>query len=346
MTILVEPNLLTQVPSIPGLVLRGFEGPSDYPKILAAITSAKLADGDERSDTVEVIANTYAHLHHCDPYTDMCFAELNGEVLGYNRVWWDVNSTPQFIGFHIAFVKREWRGRGIGSALLSFAEQRLGQVAAQLKASGEIPPDLPCATEIFVSETFCDTIALIERRGYQAVRHTFDMVRPDLENIPDLPLPPGVEVRPYQPEHLRQIWEASNEAFRDHWGYIPDPWEEYERMQAGPDFDPSLWRVAWAHDPVAGDQIAGMVLSFIDKGQNEEYGRKRGYTENICVRRPWRGQGLAKALIALSQQALKARGMTEAALGVDSENTSGATHLYEKMGYRVVKHGTIYRKAI
>jgi ribosomal protein S18 acetylase RimI-like enzyme len=108
-----------------------------------------------------------------------------------------------------------------------------------------------------------------------------------------------------------------------------------------PDFDPSLWRVAWQ-----GDQVAGMVLSFIDKDENEIYGHKRGYTENICVRRPWRRQGLAKALIALSLIALKERGMTEAGLGVDAENISGALHLYESMGYRVVKTSTIYRKPI
>ena len=64
------------------------------------------------------------------------------------------------------------------------------------------------------------------------------------------------------------------------------------------------------------------------------------------MRRPWRKQGLAKALIARSLLALKERGMTEAALGVDAQNTSGATHLYELMGYRVTKHGAIYRKVL
>jgi ribosomal protein S18 acetylase RimI-like enzyme len=167
------------------------------------------------------------------------------------------------------------------------------------------------------------------------------MVRPDLEAIPDLPLPNGVEVRPVKPEHMRQIWEASNEAFRDHWGYIPDPWEAFDQMMNDPDFDSSLWRVAWQ-----GDEVAGMVLSFINKDENEIYGRKRGYTENICVRRPWRKQGLAKALIALSLIAIKERGMTEAGLGVDSENISGALHLYESMGYRMVKRTTIYRKRL
>jgi mycothiol synthase len=167
------------------------------------------------------------------------------------------------------------------------------------------------------------------------------MVRPDLENIPELPLPMGVEVRPVIPEHYRLIWEASNEAFRDHWGYIPDPWEEFERLVNDPDHDPSLWRVAWQ-----GDQVVGMVLSFIDKDQNEIYGRRRGYTENICVRRLWRKQGVAKALIALSLRAIKERGMTEAGLGVDAENTSGALHLYQSMGYRVEKKSTIYRKPL
>jgi mycothiol synthase len=166
-------------------------------------------------------------------------------------------------------------------------------------------------------------------------------VRPDLENIPALCLPPAVEVRPVQPEHMRLIWEASNEAFRDHWGYIPDPWESYEQMMSGPDFDPSLWRVAWQ-----GDDVVGMVLSFINKDENEKYSRKRGFTENICVRRPWRKQGVAKALIALSLTAIKERGMTEAGLGVDAENISGALQLYKSMGYGVVKRHTNFRKPI
>jgi ribosomal protein S18 acetylase RimI-like enzyme len=72
--------------------------------------------------------------------------------------------------------------------------------------------------------------------------------------------------------------------------------------------------------------------------------RPQADTENICVRRTWRRQGLAKALIASSLYALKERGMTEAALGVDAENISGALHLYKFMGFQVVKQSTIYRK--
>jgi ribosomal protein S18 acetylase RimI-like enzyme len=89
-----------------------------------------------------------------------------------------------------------------------------------------------------------------------------------------------------------------------------------------------------------------MVLSFIDKDENAKFGRQRGYTETIAVRRPWRRRGLAKALLAQSLLGLKESGMTEAALGVHIENRHGAYYFYQSMGYRVVQTWTIYRKVM
>jgi len=329
------------VAATPSVDYRGFRGEEDFPGMLVVLHGCAQADGIERAEQMEDVKNNYAHLHNCDPYTDMLFAEIGGKVIGYSRVWWSVEGSGRWIGFQFGYVLPAWRGKGVGSELLRFNEERLTQIGKELKKSGELPADTTCLLDNFSTGTEIQRINLLERRGYLPVRYTFEMVRPDLENIPELPLPDGVEVRLVRTEHLRQIWEASNEAFRDHWGYIPDPWEEFERLVNDPDHDASLWRVAWQ-----GDQVAGMVLSFIDRDQNEIYGRKRGYTENICVRRPWRKQGVAKALIARSLEALKQRGMTEAGLGVDSENTSGALHLYESMGYHVVKKGTIYRKTL
>lgn len=336
---ILEASIDPRTKDIAGLTLRGFQGEADYTKMLAIIHECAAADGLERAEKLEDIVNTYTHLHHCDPYSDMLFVEVEGRTVGYSRAWWEVEGSGRWVGFQLGYVLPVWRRKGIGSTLLGFNEQRLRQIAKQLKESSELPVDAPCQLDNFVDASEKDRINLIERRNYQVVRYAFQMVRPDLENIPDVPMPGGVEVRAVEPDHMRLIWEASNEAFRDHWGYIPDPWEEYEQVMDDPDFEPSLWRVAWQ-----GDQIAGMVLSFINKDENEKFGRKRGYTENICVRRPWRHQGLAKALIAQSLVALKQRGMTEAGLGVDAENISGALHLYEFMGYRVVKRSAVYRK--
>ena len=110
-------------------------------------------------------------------------------------------------------------------------------------------------------------------------------------------MPEGLEVRPVQMEDLQAIRAASLEAFRDHWGFSEENEPTVEQMVEDPNFDPSLWRVAWD-----GDQVAGMVLSFIDARENESYNRLRGWTENICVRRPWRrrgsGAGVAGAVVA------------------------------------------------
>ncbi len=338
---LLEKITVRQKTEVPGLVFRSFQGEGDYPKMLAVILGCSTVDGIERADTLEDMTNNYAHLHHCDPYQDLLLAEVAGEVVGYTRCWWEVEGSGMWIGFLFGYVLPEWRHKGIGSTFLRFTEGRLEGIARKQKESGDLPADAAC---FFTSEVHggeVDRVRLVERAGYQTVRYAFEMVRPDLENIPDLNLPKGVEVREVRPEHLRQIWEASNEAFRDHWGYIPDPWESFEGFIQSPDYDPSLLRVAWQ-----GDQVVGMVLSFIDKDQNEKFGRKRGYTENICVRRAWRKQGVAKALIALSLKALKERGMSEASLGVDAENISGALQLYQHMGYQVTKRMAIYRKQI
>jgi ribosomal protein S18 acetylase RimI-like enzyme len=167
------------------------------------------------------------------------------------------------------------------------------------------------------------------------------MVRDLREPFPEAPMPPGLEVRPVKTEQLRHIFEASNEAFRDHWGSRDESEEEYKSQLESPEFHPELWKVAWD-----GDQMAGVVHNFVVEKENEEYHRKRGYTEGICVRRPWRKRGLARALIVQSMKMFRSMGTTETALSTDSQNISGAFRLYESVGYRKVKQQINFRKPI
>lgn len=332
---------LDYAPDIPGLSFRRFRGEADYPNIWKIIDGSKEADGSERSETVEDIARSYAHLYNCDPYRDMLFAEVNNETVGYSRVWWMIQGDGTWIGFQLCFLLPRWRRKGIGTAVMRFNEERLREIALELIETGKMPASTPCFYDGAVAETETGRDALFRKSGYDAIRYAFNMVRPDLENIPEAPMPPGLTVRTPQPDEYRKVWAASNEAFQDHWGFIPDPEEEWLKFQEEPFFDPTLWRVAWD-----GEEVAGMVLSFINQNENEEYKRKRGYTENICVRRPYRRKGLASSLLVQSLHALKERGMEEAALGVDAENLTGALHLYESVGFKVVKRQTIFRKPV
>jgi GNAT superfamily N-acetyltransferase len=331
--------LLPEAPDIPGLAFRHFRGESDYPRMVAAITASAEADKNERADTVEDIGNAYSHLTNCDPYQDMIFPEVNGEVIGYSRGWWqeEPNDGP-YLYTLVGFLVPRWRRRGIGRVMLHWMENRLRAIGTAH------PPGRPKLLQGFASETEAGLAILLEQEGYEPIRYFHQMVRPTLEGIPDFPLPEGLEVRPARPEHYRAIWEAGAEAFQDHWGYVPPTEEDYQGWLNNTSFfQPHLWQVAW---DVASDQVAGQVGTFINQAENEKYNRKRGYTESISVRRPWRRKGLARALIVLSLHAQKDAGMTESTLGVDSENISGATRVYEDCGFRVVKRSAIYRKPL
>jgi len=324
---------VSDAPAIPGLVFRGFQGASDFARMAAVIQGSKEVDQLERADTGEDVERNYRHLVNSDPYQDMLFAEVDDQVIGYSRVEWREELSGSYVYVHFGFVLPAWRGKGIGRTMLRYNQQRLREIALSH------PGKAKRYYESFASGTEIACTALLLDEGYQAERHFYEMVRPDLENLPDAPMPIGLEVRPVRPEHYQAIYEASKEAFRDHWGFSEEMEPDVDQWLDNPDFDPSLWRVAWE-----GDQVAGMVRSFIDRKQNEEYNRKRGWTEDICVRRPWRRRGLARSLIVQSFYALKERGMQEAALGVDTENRTGALHLYESVGFRPVRRMTVYRK--
>jgi ribosomal protein S18 acetylase RimI-like enzyme len=324
---------LPNAPSIPGLTFRRFRGEADYPHMAALIAACKVADGVERSTTVEDIARTYRHLENCDPQTDMLFAEVDGRVIAYGRIWWDDLLDGIRLYHPFGFLHPEWRGKGIGAYLLEAGERKAREIAAAH------PKKTPKFLQVEPFESEKDLIAILESRAYLPARYETHMLRDLGEPFPQAPMPPGLEVRPVKPEQLRHIFAASNEAFRDHWGSRDESEEEYKSQLESPEFRPELWKVAWD-----GDEMASVVHNFIDQKENREYQRKRGYTEGICTRRPWRKLGLARSLLVQSMQMFKEMGMTETALGVDSENLSGAFLLYEGVGYRKVRQQTIYRK--
>jgi mycothiol synthase len=324
-------------PDLNGLTFRRFRGEVDYPAMVAVIEGSKQEDELERTDTVVDVARFYDNLINCDPYRDMLFAEVGGEVVGYSRVMWAAGQEGQRTYRHFTYLLPEWRGTGIRRAMLRDSERRLVELASEHPKTG------PRWFETFAAGGERHWANLLVREGYKAVQYRFQMVRPHLDEIPDLPLPEGLEVRPVGPEHTYSVWLAAKEAYQEAWWYTEEGWsdERYEGWKKDPTFDPSLWQVAWD-----ADQVAGMVLNYINTEENREYNRKRGYSETICVRRPWRRRGLARALLARSFRVLKGQGMTEAALSVDAENLSGALRLYTSMGFTVDKQNAIYRKPL
>lgn len=324
--------------AIPGLVLRHFRGPADYPGLAAATNATHTADGEDWFMTVQDVENYFAHMVNCDPARDLVIAEVDGAIIGYVRVEWRAQADGLYRYYIDMQLGPQYRGHGLRRAMLHWAETRIREVAA-----GH-PTGAPKVFSMSAAPKADSLSALLESEGYRAARYYNVMVRDLTAPLPDFAMPPGLELRPVRPEHYRDIWDASDEAFRDHWGYSPRPESYFDMWRNDPiAFTPELWQVAW---DVATDEIAGEIQTFIDREENERLGRKRGYTETIGVRRPYRRRGLARAMIVESLRTLKTQGMTESALHVDAENISGATRLYEACGFVVEKRTTAYRKPL
>jgi mycothiol synthase len=333
---------MTNAPAIPGLSFRHFRGDEDYPALLEVNNTSKIADGLEHDlHTLETLKHVYGNTPNHDPRKDMLIAQVDGRVVAYNRVYWEHMLEGYRNYAHFGFVLPEWRHKGLGSAMIRWAEDRARQIeAGQPNAEqGEVPAYV--STEVHANALGLEN--LLKSEGYQAVRYGFHMETPDLDHIPDAPMPEGLEVRPAKPEHYRAIWEAEIEAFRDHWGVAQPEDADYDRWINDPIQQPELWVVAW---DIQSNQVAGSILNFINHEYNARTGRNLGYTEFISVRRPWRRRGLARALLARSMKLHRDFGMTQTALGVDTQNPSGALRLYESMGYKVVSQETYYRKSL
>lgn len=302
----------------------------------AVLTASEGADGAARQVTAEDLARIYPHISNCDPYEDILFAEIEGKVVGYVRGWWKDEAPVLRLYQHNGFLIPEWRRKGIGQVLLQWVEKRLKQIKTML------PPIESHVYQGNVSQAQTGALAMLENAGYQAVRYFYHMLRPNLDEIPELPLPEGLKLRPPEPAHYPAIWESIGEASQEEWGYKEPTEEDYQQWLDNPHFQPHLWQIAW---DVETDQTVGHVLTFIDREENQQFNRKRGYMEGIGVLPAWRRRGVATALITRSLQAQKEAGMAESALVVDGENPN-ATRLYEKCGFEVIHWDAVYRKNI
>lgn len=321
--------------SVDTLRLRPYAGEADVEEIVRLTNLENEADGIQERVSVGERRAEYAHAsEQFDPAADLTIAEVDGQPVAYGKVDWVDTTDGELREYRVhGVVHPDWRRRGIGTRVLAHNERRVTEIAAGHHT------ERPRAFGAFAADRQPDRVRLLERGGYEVVRYFFDMVRPTLDDVPDVPLPEGIEVRPITPQLYRRVWDADVDAFQDHWGGFDGSEAALQRWMESPEFDPSLWVVAFD-----GDEIAAGVLNGIYLEENEALGLQRGWLDSVFTRRQWRRRGLARALIARSLVLLRERGMRSAILGVDADNPTGALGLYERAGFQVAERYTAWRK--
>jgi GNAT superfamily N-acetyltransferase len=315
-------------PDIDGLTFRHIRLPADFTGMAAANQATRDRAGIEEIASPEVMARDYATFPHWDPDADTVIAERDGRIVGYARTDWRDLTDGTRAFQTIVCVEPAQERTGIVEAMLSWAEARLAAIARSIPATDVRPGTM----RQYVFGTDAELAKLLQAHGWIRSGRNHEMTRPTLDDVPDVPLPSGLVVRPIAADRAarRALWDAASEAFADERGEAEPSEADWEAFDADPLEDPSLWIVAFE-----GDEIAGGVLGKIDPAENEHHGRERGIVAAVFTRRPWRRRGLARALIARSLVRLRDHGMTSAYLGVDGLNPNQAMHLYEDLGFEI-----------
>lgn len=256
-------------------------------------------------------------------------AQVGDRVVGYSQIecWPETDGT--WVYLLMGWVLPEWRGQGIGTAMLHWCEDTARRLAAAQPAS-----KFEFAAN--ASSTEQDTTALLMYEGYSAPYTVLEMGWDTATSLPTPLLPPGIEVRPVRPEHYPLIAASVGEAYQHE--YDENRFQEtfdpvaYAARLSDPKHDPTLWQVAWN-----GGQIVGQVLSLIQNDQGEVF--------EVSVHPAWRRQKIARTLVTRALQDLRARGVEVVRLSTVAEFRTRASDLYRSVGFRVLKEFPRYRKS-
>lgn len=226
------------------------------------------------------------------------------------------------LGFAVGVVHPAAKGRGLGPQLVETSE-------GSLRAA--------CSLRVHQVALAADRAApgLFAARGYREVRRFYEMAI-EFETPPPVPpLPDGYAIEVFREEDARLFHEALDESFQDHWEHRSREFEEWwEQRRTAPDFDPTLWFLV--RD---GDEVAAVA-------RNEPNRNGGGWVGALGVRRPWRGRGFGRALLLHTFGEFHRRGVNRVSLGVDAENPSGATKLYESVGMATELEQVVYERAL
>jgi mycothiol synthase len=313
------------------LLIRGFQW-DDLPAMTDLYNTCQEYDNVDGRTTLAEMENEFRSPNYAPEQEYVVVYNPEGTLVAYgftekatipNRAWAGT------------IVHPDYRRQGLGTRLLRMTDTNFFN-----RVADQVDRETPIYIQRWTPEIKKDAIAVLEKEGYQMVR-TFYAMRIELDTpLQPVRMPDGFEIRPFNPEtDAYRVYQAQQEAFRDHWGYVQDvPYEEEWRFRlTDPLFDASMWYIAYA-----GDEIAGVSLCSVWGEDIPDL----AWVGNLGVRRAYRKHGLATALLKHSFYEFQQRGFKKAGLGVDAANPTGAVGLYERAGMYVYKRGFSYRKVL
>lgn len=256
-----------------------------------------------------------------------------GKWVGYNAVW---NTKSPFVQNYQSFrIDPDYFHCGIGTTLSKWAEQKALSNIKKAPADAKVTFGTVIPNENKEASSFLNSHGLEEHRYF--LRMSID-----LENPPDkIAFPSGITVTTHaERQNLAEIIKCDDICFSDHWGYIKmteeDILAEWNHwIKTNPFYNPELWFLALKNNEIIG-------LCLCDNGSHHD--SNIGYIDTVCVKKEYRKQGIAGALLKHGFTGLYNYGKRKVTLDVDSDSLTGATRVYENAGMRADQRKIFYKK--
>ena len=318
---------MTSLP--PGFTARPVDPATDVLPILALCEAAAIADFGVTDVNEQMVREAYS-LPSFNAATDSVVVfDPQGQAAAIAELYdgEELHVSP----YLFMRVRPEHRQPEILGHVLGWAAQRAPQNLALA------PDGARVGLRTDVSAANRPTMAALAQAGWQHDRTDWTM---EIDLVAAAPLPEpawpeGITVRPADLDRdARAVHAAENDFFSDHYGFTPNPFEEWWHFRTR--FfkaEPELWVLV-----MAADEIVGMSLCSSQRPGQPEL----GWISTLGVRRDWRRRGLALAILQHSFRLLAAKGNSRAGLGVDAQSLTGATRLYERAGMQVVREAYEY----
>lgn len=229
--------------------------------------------------------------------------EENGEVAGYAAV----APLPGLEGIVDleGFVGPAWQRRGLGSRLLTYLLRELEHTGVRQLSYCVTAPDAPAAH-------------FLRRHGFAVEHEEWDMVLPDLAQLPPLSLPAGCRLETFsRTKAIRYFCTLYDESFSIYRWY--QPYSHAEVAAALSDAANILF-LTYDGRPVG---FVWLHLTEADAGEIEPIGVIRSY----------QGRGYGRLLLVAGLHHLARRGAKQVAIGLWAENQV-ALHLYQSLGFQ------------
>ena len=236
-----------------------------------------------------------------------------GAIAGYFMIEFEPPFTTVSV---IGAVALSHHNRGIGSAIIAEVERRGRELAAGRE-------NVTLRMGALAGEP--RVAALLTAHGFREVRVFWSMTL-RFDGPPPAPADvAGIDISTLVPGQEREVYQCAAEAFEDHWGdgFSSEESWLHRHVDASDSFDPELWFLAWK-----GERLIGLLLAIAEAEEDPAL----GYVGLLGVRREARGRGIGEALLRRSFVTFHRLGKRGAQLVVDSESSTGANRLYERVG--------------